>query len=145
MTDTARHIQNLNAKTGVYAAEELVDAVDPDGDLEDVREDVETLYRKLARGEGAAPVSGLRALPSLGKTTSAIKTAADIPTTYRGIYNGCLNSRVRVSMFETVITPVESWGNSCHHALLCEELTICVPSRRCRATGISTRDSPPFR
>ena len=62
-------------------AEDLVDVVpDTDDALQDARDDVEALYRQLARAGG--DVSVLRALPGLGKTTSAIKSAAEVPTSY---------------------------------------------------------------
>jgi len=65
------------------AADQLVDDVharDQD-DLEAAWEEVESLYRDLATSNG--DVSILQALPSLGKTTSAITTAADgVESTY---------------------------------------------------------------
>lgn len=61
-------------------AEDLVEEPEPDGDeLGRLRADVESLHRELAEGDGVAVN---RALPALGKTTAAIKAAADIPTTY---------------------------------------------------------------
>ena len=63
-------------------AEELVETPDTieESDIDDVRDEVETLYRGLAGESDTAHV--LRVLPALGKTTSAIKTAADRPSTY---------------------------------------------------------------
>lgn len=64
------------------SADELVETPDhvEEADIDDVRGEVETLYRELTRETDTAHV--LRVLPALGKTTSAIKTAATRPTTY---------------------------------------------------------------
>jgi hypothetical protein len=64
-------------------ADELVDEFETDVNaLDSARGEVEDLYQQAATDASAAHL--LRALPSLGKTTSAVKTAADEPTLYLG-------------------------------------------------------------
>jgi hypothetical protein len=53
-----------------------------DDELWAARDEVEDLYRELATEEEPETPSVLKVLPSLGKTTSAVKCAAEQPTTY---------------------------------------------------------------
>jgi hypothetical protein len=63
-------------------AEELVEDIeDTRREIDKLRDDVEKLYRETVR-EGGDGVDVLRCLPALGKTTAAIKHAAETPTTY---------------------------------------------------------------
>jgi len=86
-------------------AEDLADPVPSDTDaLEGARGDVESLYREVATQRGE--VSVLQALPSLGKTTSAVKTAAGangeaIPTAYLA---------PRKELMEQAAAKADRWG-----------------------------------
>lgn len=61
--------------------EDLLDNLETDADaLTDARERVEGLYREIASDTGETNV--LNSLPALGKTTSVVKNAGDIPALY---------------------------------------------------------------
>lgn len=96
------------------AADELVDEEleDPRGDLDTARERVERLYRSLAHGEGEGEVSVLQVLPSLGKTTSAIKTASR-PFDEEGVPTAYLAPRK--DLMKQAATKAEKWGATHEH------------------------------